>query len=94
MLSNALAEIVAASGFHHNPDSMERRDAGKQNEICIAGMCVEPVGNTHLDTPMETCPTRLYFEDHQSDSGTSILLAIQNFVNHLSEQFDFTGFWN
>lgn len=59
MLSNALAEISSPLQDFINPDSIERRDAGKQNEICIPGIGLEPAGNIHVETPMETCSTPL-----------------------------------
>lgn len=102
MLSNVLAEISSPLQDFITPDSIERRDAGKQNEICIPGIGLEPAKSIHLETPIETfknisesCDTflpiaeedntnlfntRLHTEDHPSDPGTSILLAIQNFV--------------
>lgn len=58
MLSNVLAEISSPLQDFITPDSIERRDAGKQNEICIPGIGLEPTKNIHLETPMET------FQEH------------------------------
>lgn len=60
ILSNTLAEISSALQDFINPDSIERRDAVKRDEICIPGISLEPAKNIHLEAPVKTCPTLDY----------------------------------